>query len=846
MNTSITAARSILRTVVGGALTLMLLGMSGLAGATPAAVQAAYQDPTSASTVSVTYAQAQNVGDLNVVIIAWKDSTSSVTSVTDSQGNSYAVAVGPTVSPGNATQLIYYAYDIAAASAGSNVVTVVFSNSVNAPDVRIAEYSGIAYLKSPLDVAVGASGTGTALNSGSVTTKNAVDLVIGASYGGGKFSAVGSTFTNQQVSADGSLLEYKVIPATGSKNATSNQTPSSWWVMQMVTFAQGTYVAYNLTTAPYLAALTLGQTEQFRSNAPTGASVAWSVDGIAGGNSAVGTISSTGLYAPPSTAGTHTVTASYSGVTATSTVAITDLTGVTTWHNDLARTGQNLHEYALTPTTIESGNFGKIFSCPVDATVYAQPLYVANLSIGGGTHNVVFVATENDSLYAFDADSPNCVTYWQTSFINPAAGITATPASTTSCNDIVNTFGITGTPVIDPVAQILYVVAATSQNGVATQTLHAVSLSSGQDVPNSPVVIQGSVTGATRTVTFSAVAHLQRAALVLTGGQVIVAFGAHCDDLAWHGWLMAYNATTLQQTAVFNSTPNGSEGGIWMSGAGPAVDAENRMFLSTGNGTFDDTSNTLPAVIPNNDFGESFLNINPSTLTVQDYYTPSQNTLWTSQDGDISASGMTVLPDGVGPSGYPNLLVGDDKFGHLWLIDRDAMSGYAPNGDDTVQYLTLPLVTKCMAEDKHCVHSNPAYYNGTIYIGESWYHVMAYPLTNGLIQANAQAVAVPSAMTTEEFNYPGPTPVISASPSGNGILWVLDNFTNGTDNGSHPLGPAVLHAYNAANIGTELYNSSVKAADTGGNAAKFTIPVVANGHVYVAGAGSLTVYGFAP
>jgi hypothetical protein len=144
------------------------------------------------------------------------------------------------------------------------------------------------------------------------------------------------------------------------------------------------------------------------------------------------------------------------------------------------------------------------------------------------------------------------------------------------------------------------------------------------------------------------------------------------------------------------------------------------------------------------------------------------------------------------------------------------------------------------------VHSNPAYYNGTIYIGESWYHVMAYPLTNGLIQANAQAVAVPSAMTTEEFNYPGPTPVISASPSGNGILWVLDNFTNGTDNGSHPLGPAVLHAYNAANIGTELYNSSVKAADTGGNAAKFTIPVVANGHVYVAGAGSLTVYGFAP
>jgi hypothetical protein len=263
------------------------------------------------------------------------------------------------------------------------------------------------------------------------------------------------------------------------------------------------------------------------------------------------------------------------------------------------------------------------------------------------------------------------------------------------------------------------------------------------------------------------------------------------------------------------------------------------MFLSTGNGSFDATSAVATPPAPNNDYGESFLNLNPSSLVVQDFYTPSQNVAWSASDLDISAGGITVLPDNAGPSAHPNLLVGSDKQGHLWLIDRSNMSGFLPGADNTVQYLTLPYASK------YGVHSSPGYWNGTIYAAVANGPLMAFQLSGGLIPQNAQ-IAIAASQSAETYPYPSPTPMISASPSGGAIVWALDNNANGTDNGSGALGPAILRAYDATNLDTILYSSTTLPADAGGEAAKFVLPVVANGHVYVAGYNALTVYGLAP
>ncbi len=819
------------------------------AGATAIAlVQGNYATPHAASSsVGIVYASAQNAGDLNVVVVGWYPGAGvNVSSVTDSKNNTYVLAVGPTANSGNATQSIYYAKNIASAAAGANVVSVNFSGSVPEADIRIEEYSGLDPVN-PLDVTVAAVGSGTAPSSGAVTTTSANDLLVGADMILTGYAAAGAGFTARIVTSPNSdLLEDRVVTATGSYSATATQIGSGWWLMQLAAFRMGGSGFSAIT--PRHAALTLLQTQQFTTNAPGGTILNWSVDGVAGGNSSVGTVSSSGVYTPPASPGTHTVSATNSlnpANTVSVTVAVTDLSGITTYHSDTARTGQNLHEYALTPAMVSSGAFGKRWSCTLDGTAYAQPLYVANLSIGGGTHNVLFVVTEHDSIYAFDADAPGCVTYWHVSLINPPA-ITATSNAISSCDDILTEYGITGTPVIDPSFQTIYLVAATTENGAYFQRLHALNIATGAERVNPPTVIQATVPGTGdggSTVSFNPGLENQRLGLTFTQGGVVIGWSSHCDDDGWYGWIMRYDATSLQQTAVFNSTPNQGEGGIWMSGGAPALDSNSNMFFSTGNGGFDDTTDTVPALSPHNDLGESFVNLNPQTLVLQDLYTPSQTAAWTSADLDISSAGITVLPDGVGPTAHPNVLVGADKQGHLWMIDRNHMSGYLPNADNTVQYLTLPNLSVCYL---WCVFSTPGYWNGTVYVASNWGHLLALRLSGGLIPQNGQ-VPIVASQSAETYGFPAPTPVISASPSGGAIVWALDNLANGTEgNGSTALGPAILRAYDATNLGTTLYSSTKLAADAAGNAAKFTLPVVANGHVYVAGAGTLTVYGLAP
>jgi hypothetical protein len=649
--------------------------------------------------------------------------------------------------------------------------------------------------------------------------------------------------------------------STGALSTTTSYTLTCTGVGgSMAATAAVTVTSSNVVAiAPQFSALTLSQKQQFAATVPGNAAAQWSVDGIAGGNATVGMISASGLYSPGSAVGTHTIgatSAANSSQSGTASVAVTDLAGVFTRHNDGARTGQNLQEYALTPTVVGSaGKFGKLFQCTTDGSAYAQPLYVANLTIAGGVHNVVFVATENDSVYAFDADASPCVTYWHTSFVNGTSVVPVPAAipyqSSLLANwDILNEIGITGTPVIGSSSGTLYVVAKTQETDASNNItyhdrLHALSISTGSEQAHSPVDITATVNANSGPVSFTPLTQNQRPGLLLSGYSggtaVYIAWASFGDNGTYNGWAMAYDATTLAQIAVWNDTANGQEGGIWMSNGGIAVDSSGALYVSTGNGTFDDTADLVPPMAPNNDFGESFVKLDPSALTVTDYYTPSQNAAWTAQDEDLSSSGVTVLPDGVGPSAHPNTLVGSDKQGHLWIIDRDLMSRFSPTTDNTVQYLTLPNIAACSL---NCTYSTPAYYNGTVYIGMTSSTLGAYALSGGLFSESG-GVATPSSVSAETYQYPGPTPAVSASPSGNAIVWVLDTSANGTASDSAPttLGPAILRAYDATNLAKTLYSSSTVAGDAAGNAVKFTEPTIANGKVYVGGASSLTVYG---
>jgi hypothetical protein len=661
----------------------------------------------------------------------------------------------------------------------------------------------------------------------------------------------GTTYTDNGLAAS-TAYQYQV--AAFDKAVPANvSAPCA--AISVTTSASG---SVTVTVSPRRVGLTTSQSQTFVATV-TGAAdttVTWSVDGVSGGNSAIGTVTAGGLYSPPSSAGVHVITATSvasSSASGSSTAGVTDLAGIYTYHVDVARTGQNLQEYALTPTTVSgAGNFGRLFTCAVDGQMYAHPLYVANLLIGGGTHNVVLLATEHDSVYAIDADSSSCVIYWQKSFTNGSTVLSVPTADLygSSSGDIKPEVGISGTPVISPSLAAIYVVAMTKEIGAGNsvsyhQRLHALSLATGSEQAGSPVDIAGSAAAQHGTIQFDPAIHNQRPALLLSGyasgTAVYVAWASFGDNGNYNGWVMSYDASSLKQIAVWNATPNGRQGGIWMSGGGIAADSSGDLFFSTGNGKFDDSADIIPPMAPGNDFGESYIKLNPTTLNVTDFYTPSQNASWTQSDLDISSSGLTILPDGLGPGGHPNLLTGSDKQGHFWLIDRDAMSRFDATGDNTIQYLKLPNLGKCGSE---CMFSTPAYWNSTIYMAVNGGPVMAIPLQSGLVPASA-GIVTPSSASAEAYSWFAPTPSISALNTANAIVWVLDTHANGTSNGTGT-GPSILRAYDATNLGHTLYSSSTIAGDAAGSATKFQAPVVANGKVYVAGAGALTVYGFLP
>lgn len=530
-------------------------------------------------------------------------------------------------------------------------------------------------------------------------------------------------------------------------------------------------------------------------------------------------------------------------------------TAVTTYHNDNMRDGQDLREIKLNTSNVNVNTFGKRVSYPVDGQVYGQPLFMPGISIGGSIYNVVYVVTENDSVYAFDADQAALAPpLWHTSFVNPTAGITTVPATEVYTKyvgqDIQPVIGITSTPVIDPATGTIYVVAMTKENGRYAQRLHALDLATGKDQAGSPVEIAASVPGkgydsVNGRVSFNEKTQNQRASLLLLNGNVYISWAAFADSDPYHGWVIGYHydGSGFQQVGAYNDTPDGQEGGIWLSGGGPSADSAGNMYMATGNGTFDVGTG-------GNDAGDTYVKLNPQNgLNMVDYFSPFNQGCLDGRDNDLGSGGSLLLPDQ--PGSHPHLTMDIGKEGRIYMIDRDNMGHYVSDsklGCETPEEYRIDVdhvVQELPPQTTGGLFGSAAYWGGAmgtgqyIYIGGFNDHLRAFSLNNGLL--SAQSVS----QSPETFAFSGATPSISSNGAtpGTGIVWVnapsVCNFP-----GCDPMGPGSLHAYDATDLSHELYNSELNPGrDRVDSYVKFSVPTVANGKVFVATQTSLDIYG---
>jgi hypothetical protein len=502
----------------------------------------------------------------------------------------------------------------------------------------------------------------------------------------------------------------------------------------------------------------------------------------------------------------------------------TATTDVVTYHNDVARTGQNLSETILTTSNVTSSTFGKLGFFSVDGKVDAEPLYLSGLSIGGGTHNVLYVVTEHDSVYAFDADSGSIL--WQVSVV----GSGESTSDDRGCGQVVPEIGITSTPVIDRTKGsngAIYIVAMSKDAfGNYAQRLHALDVTTGSELFGGPTSVQASYPGngansSGGKVIFDPKQYEERAGLLLLNGTVYTTWTSHCDLGPYTGWVVGFNASSLIQSSVLNLTPNGSQGAIWMSGAAPAADSAGNIYLLDGNGTFD--ANLNGSLFPaQGDFGNAFLKLSPSAaqLVVSDYFEMSNQAQENGTDGDLGSGGSLVLPDITDNSGNVwHLAVGAGKDANIYIVNRDSMGKFNASANNIYQELGGAL--------SGGVVSMPAYFNNTVYYGAVGDRVKAFTIQNAKLSTS------PSGQTANSFAYPGATPSVSASHMSNGIVWAAENSS-----------PAVLHAYDATNLGQELYNSNQAGArDQFGPGNKFITPMIVNGKVYVGTTNGVAVFG---
>jgi hypothetical protein len=501
---------------------------------------------------------------------------------------------------------------------------------------------------------------------------------------------------------------------------------------------------------------------------------------------------------------------------------------VLTWHNNVARTGQNLSEAILTPALVNSTNFGLIANVGVDGKVDAQPLYVSALTLGTqGTHNVLYIATEHDSVYAVNADSG--AIYWQKSML----GTGETTSDDRNCSQVTPEIGITATPVIDRGAgahgTIFLVAMSKDASGNYYQRIHALDLTTGAEQPNSPVVVKATYPGtgdgsSSGTVSFSPGQYKERSGLLLLNGTLYTSWGSHCDFRPYAGWLMAYSEANLTQTSVIDFAPNGSDAALWNAGAGPAADASGNIYVALANGTFD-TTLTAGGFPSASDYGNAVAKVvlQSGKLNLLDYWTMYNSDTESGGDVDLGSGGLMLLPDQVDATGVTrHLAVAAGKDTNLYLVNRDSMGHYDANNDGTIyQQLSGALPGG--------VWSSPAYFNGRVYYGSVGSTLRAFQLSHGKLLTSVVQT------TSTSFGYPGTTPSISAYGATNGILWATENTS-----------PAVLHAYEAGNLDIELYNTdeAPNARDHFGVGNKFIAPTVVNGKVYVGTTNSVGIFGF--
>ncbi len=660
-------------------------------------------------------------------------------------------------------------------------------------------------------VSAGSSRQFTAVVTGTSNTAVSwsVDGIANGNAGTGTISASG-------------LYTAPASPGTHSVAATSVADPTRRATATVTVTAP---TAVSITVSPTSASLNTGQTQQFTASVSgtSNTAVSWSVDGVAGGNTSVGTVSGSGLYTAPASAGTHQVSATSvadrsKGAAAAVTVSASSsaLSGVFTFHYDTQRTGAYTAETTLTPSNVNVNQFGKLFTYALDGYSFGQPLYVANLQFADGVHNAVYVATQNDSVYAFDADGKSASPLWQSTFTNPAAGITTIPCAEVDGCFIGPNIGITSTPVIDPANHAIWVEARTKENGAYVHKLHALSLTSGTELFGGPVVISASVPGSglgtqNGVVPFANQKEHNRPALMLLNGVVYCAFASLEDQNPYHGWILGYAANpgsnTISRVAVYNTTPNGGQGGIWSAG-GLAADLAGNIFVETGNGSFNGGT----------DLGDSFIRISTAggVLQTADYFTPFDQNTMNSQDLDLGSGGPLILPDQPG-SAHPHLLVGGGKTGTIYLVDRDNMGhNHAADNNQIVQSVTGQVSQ---------IFTTPAFWNNTLYYSSQLAEsaspgvpLMAFSFANGQLSSSA------TSKTNVLFQY-AESPIVTSNGTSNGIVWITQHM---------PGANGVLRAYDATNLAHELYNSNQNSARDGiTSVPAFGTAVVYNGKLYL-------------
>jgi hypothetical protein len=516
------------------------------------------------------------------------------------------------------------------------------------------------------------------------------------------------------------------------------------------------------------------------------------------------------------------VTSNSAKLTVAAGTTLTRGVDVTTYKNDLNRSGLNSAEATLTPANVASATFGLLRRLPVDGRVDAQPLYLSALNAAGATFNTVFVATEHDSVYAFDSDSGAVL--WHESLL----GSGEKPSDTRGCSQVSPEIGITSTPVIDRSAGAhgtIYVVAMSIDAGSTYhQRLHALDVTTGAELLNGPVEISASfpATG-TATSSFDPKSYEERAALLLLNGTIYTSWTSHCDDAPYGGWIISFAQSSLMRNGVLNIAANSSSGpAIWMAGGGPAADAAGNIYLLSANGAFETTMDTkgFPSA---QDFGNSFLKISSAAagLSVLDYFAMSNEVAESNADLDLGSGGGMLLPDMTDSTNtVRHLMVGAGKDGNIYVVDRDSMGKF--NAGSNSNYQTLKGVIP------GGIWSTPAYFNGRVYYGDVSGTLKAFAISS------AKLTAAPQSQSATQFTYPGTAPSVSANATANAIVWAHEN-TN----------PAVLHAYDATNLAHELYNSNQAAAnrDQFGAGNKYITPMIADGKVFVGTGSGVAVFG---